>query len=74
MPTIKPHTTMEDNLRKYSGLTLYIKEMDESWYQKLCAVRGVVSFVSMVTSLTYQEISLFTRPTSAPRVSCTKRK
>ncbi|KAG7450696.1 uncharacterized protein BT62DRAFT_927969 [Guyanagaster necrorhizus] len=36
-PTIKPHTDLENYLGRYSGLMLYLKEMDEAVYAKLCA-------------------------------------
>lgn len=36
--TIKLHQDMEVYLGRYSGLILYLKEMDESAYAKLCAV------------------------------------
>ncbi|CAE6460065.1 unnamed protein product [Rhizoctonia solani] len=37
-PTLHPHTPMEKYLNKYSGLILYLREMDESRYSKVCAV------------------------------------
>lgn len=33
------HKSMETYLGRYSGLLLYLKEMDEAVYAKLCAVR-----------------------------------
>ncbi|KAJ8083824.1 hypothetical protein AAF712_000742 [Marasmius tenuissimus] len=36
-PTIIPHDELESYLGRYSGLMLYLKEMDESVYGKLCA-------------------------------------
>ncbi|KAF5375148.1 hypothetical protein D9758_000450 [Tetrapyrgos nigripes] len=36
-PTIIPHTEWEAYLGRYSGLMLYLKEMDEGVYGKLCA-------------------------------------
>ncbi|KAK0456627.1 exocyst complex component Sec3-domain-containing protein [Armillaria borealis] len=36
-PTINPHTELENYLGRYSGLMLYLKEMDEAVYAKLCA-------------------------------------
>lgn len=36
-----PHSQMEDQLGKYCGLILYMKEMDEERYRKLCAVSVV---------------------------------
>ncbi|KAK0198289.1 exocyst complex component Sec3-domain-containing protein [Armillaria mellea] len=35
--TITPHTELENYLGRYSGLMLYLKEMDEAVYAKLCA-------------------------------------
>jgi len=32
------HKTLEKYLGRYSGLILYLKEMDEAVYAKLCAV------------------------------------
>ena len=37
-PTLVPHAELEAYLGRYSGLMLYLKEMDESVYGKLCAV------------------------------------
>ncbi|EGO30577.1 hypothetical protein SERLADRAFT_364519 [Serpula lacrymans var. lacrymans S7.9] len=36
-PTIANHQSMESYLGRYAGLMLYLKEMDESIYSKLCA-------------------------------------
>ncbi|KAI8990472.1 exocyst complex component Sec3-domain-containing protein [Trametes punicea] len=36
-PVIKDHKTFETYLERYQGLLLYLKEMDESAYAKLCA-------------------------------------
>ena len=36
--SIVPHTEMEQYLGRYAGLMLYLKEMDESAYAKICAV------------------------------------
>ncbi|KAK0208183.1 exocyst complex component Sec3-domain-containing protein [Desarmillaria ectypa] len=36
-PMINPHTELENYLGRYSGLMLYLKEMDEAVYAKLCA-------------------------------------
>lgn len=35
------HTSMGEYLMMYEGLVLYIKEMDEERYQKLCSVGWV---------------------------------
>ena len=37
-PTLMNHKSMETYLGRYSGLLLYLKEMDEAVYAKLCAV------------------------------------
>ncbi|KAK0464997.1 exocyst complex component Sec3-domain-containing protein [Desarmillaria tabescens] len=37
IPTINLHTELENYLGRYSGLMLYLKEMDEAVYAKLCA-------------------------------------
>ena len=42
-PSLKDHHDIETYLGRYSGLILYLKEMDESVYGKLCAV-SVVGF------------------------------
>ena len=34
------HKTLERYLGRYSGLILYLKEMDEAIYAKICAVRA----------------------------------
>ena len=36
---LRRHDDMESALGRYSGLILYLKEMDEDRYAKLCAVR-----------------------------------
>lgn len=37
-PALRNHQEMESFLGRYSGLILYLKEMDEGIYSKLCAV------------------------------------
>lgn len=37
-PTLKLHKDLEAYLGRYSGLMLYLKEMDEAVYEKLCVV------------------------------------
>ncbi len=37
-PKVIPHTELEGYLGRYSGLMLYLREMDESVYSKLCGV------------------------------------
>lgn len=39
-PSILNHRDMEQYLGRYAGLMLYLKEMDEGVYAKLCAVRN----------------------------------
>jgi hypothetical protein len=39
-PFILNHLDMEQYLGRYAGLMLYLKEMDEGVYAKLCAVRA----------------------------------
>ena len=36
--SLAPHTTMGEYLMMYEGLVLYVKEMEEDRYQKLCSV------------------------------------
>ena len=36
--SIKDHKNFETYLERYRGLLLYLKEMDESAYAKICAV------------------------------------
>jgi exocyst complex component 1 len=38
-PVMAKHQEMESYLGRYAGLVIYLKEMDESIYAKLCAVR-----------------------------------
>lgn len=38
-PVMVQHQEMESYLGRYAGLIIYMKEMDESIYAKLCAVR-----------------------------------
>jgi hypothetical protein len=40
-PSIVDHEAIEIYLGRYTGLMLYLKEMDEGLYAKLCAVSGV---------------------------------
>jgi len=41
------HKTLGKYLGRYSGLILYLKEMDEAVYAKLCAVCGLCFFYSL---------------------------
>jgi len=46
------HKTLEKYLGRYSGLILYLKEMDEAVYAKLCAVCGLCFFHPLLLALT----------------------
>lgn len=50
-PFIMNHLDMEQYLGRYAGLMLYLKEMDEGVYAKLCAVRAR-SYISISTPKT----------------------
>lgn len=41
---LESHQKMGEKLMIYTGLVLYIKEMDDARYQKLCSVRLFFSF------------------------------
>jgi hypothetical protein len=44
LPTVIAHQDIEVYLGRYAGLMLYLKEMDENVYGRLCAVcKNVVS-------------------------------
>ncbi|RXK38676.1 hypothetical protein M231_03986 [Tremella mesenterica] len=49
--TLSPHTTMGEHLMTYEGLVLYLKEMDEERYQRLCS-----AYMSSVSQLHQSEI------------------
>lgn len=49
-PIIKNHLSMEKNLVKYAGLILYMKELDEDRYQKLCAVSSTFDCLFVASS------------------------
>lgn len=42
MPVLSRHKAKEEYLGRYSGLILYLKEMDEDKYMKTCAVRTLL--------------------------------
>ena len=42
-PSLRNHRDFETYLGRYAGLMLYLKEMDETVYGKLCAVRPISS-------------------------------
>jgi hypothetical protein len=64
---LQSHQGLESALGLYSGLILYLKEMDEDRYSKLCAVGYLNMFC---TTLLMREFS----PTLAQRVTCIIRK
>lgn len=60
LPTVAEHRDLETYLARYSGLILYLKEMDESTYGKLCGVRQLHILLSFC-SLIYWRTELFLR-------------
>lgn len=52
--TIKSHQSMEEYLGRYAGLIMYLKEMDESVYAKLCA-----SYFGSASDLHSKQIKAF---------------
>jgi exocyst complex component 1 len=44
-PIAIPHTDLESYLGRYAGLMLYLREMDENIYSKLCAVLDLTILV-----------------------------
>ena len=57
-PEIIKHQDMEQYLGRYAGLMLYLKEMDEGVYGKLCAVRHSFSYPMSECSPRYRLIFL----------------
>ncbi|KAI0688760.1 exocyst complex component Sec3-domain-containing protein [Cytidiella melzeri] len=53
-PSIASHKPLENYLGRYAGLMLYLKEMDESMYGKLCA-----AYFSAASSLHSTQIKAF---------------
>lgn len=49
-PTLKSHKELEGYLGRYGGLMLYLKEMEEGVYEKLCVV-SAVRFIAVWYSL-----------------------
>ncbi|WVQ93808.1 hypothetical protein IAU59_000886 [Kwoniella sp. CBS 9459] len=49
--TLSPHQSMGEYLMTYEGLVLYVKEMDEARYQKLCS-----NYMSTVSQLHHSEM------------------
>ncbi|WVQ80381.1 hypothetical protein IAT38_002486 [Cryptococcus sp. DSM 104549] len=48
---LAPHQTLGENLMMYTGLVLYVKEMDEDRYQKLCS-----NYMSTISQLHQSEM------------------
>ncbi|KAG1715987.1 hypothetical protein ID866_1152 [Astraeus odoratus] len=53
-PTIVDHQSMETYLGRYAGLVLYLKEMDETVYSKLCGV-----YFSAASDLHSKQMKMF---------------
>ena len=68
-PVLRPHKELEDYLGKYCGLMLYLREMDEDKYSKICAVSLLCKFTSILVGLIYRR-----RLTSLRLASCTARR
>jgi hypothetical protein len=51
--TMVEHKTLRKYLGRYSGLILYLKEMDEAVYGKICAVRAPRFFPLSPLALTW---------------------
>ncbi|KAK4686866.1 exocyst complex component 1, partial [Tremellales sp. Uapishka_1] len=49
--TLQPHEAMEEDLLKYQGLILYVKEMDEDRYQGICS-----SYIAAISHLHQNEM------------------
>ena len=58
LPEILGHNEIEKYLDRYCGLTLYLKEMDEGTYSKLCAVRSTFLKYIIIFLHTQRHISL----------------
>lgn len=56
---LQPHTSMGEFLMMYEGLVLYVKEMDEVRYQRLCSV-------------SHYAVKADVRTTFPPSALCTK--
>ena len=64
---MKSHKDLESYLDRYSGLILYMREMDEVAYGKLCAVRVSLAphFVSVANaSVLFQGLFFCSKPTA----------
>lgn len=60
-PVMVDHKPLETYLGRYGGLMLYLKEMDETTYGKLCAVGQLLASA-------HHSINAFDRPTSLLQV------
>lgn len=58
-PTIVNHQELESYLGRYCGLMLYLKEMDESRYSKVCAVSPfLVTMINLFLRLVLVDVLL----------------
>lgn len=67
-PVVIPHDDIEVYLGRYSGLMLYLKEMDEQIYNKLCSVRSQSSRVLFATLMHHSRLI------SPAPMNCTRHK
>jgi hypothetical protein len=68
-PTLPSHENMEAFIRRYSGLVLYTREMDETKYAKICGVSAdtAVTDLLLMFGVSYRIIFLL-------QARCTPRK
>jgi hypothetical protein len=57
---------MGEYLMMYEGLVLYMKEMDEEWYQRLCSVSCLIDphavLLKLMNRTTWPSLANFTSP------------
>ena len=58
-PMALDHKEVEDYLSRYSGLLIYLKEMDQSIYAKLCAVRSFIFTINLTFIKLFTIVILF---------------
>lgn len=51
-PKLAPHTTLGENLMSYEGLVLFVKDMDDERYKKLC-----LNYITTMSKLHQAEMS-----------------
>lgn len=69
-PSLRNHREFETYLGRYGGLMLYLKEMDETMYGKLCAV-CFFSFSSLKSNESHIDVNSRHRRISLRRASYT---